>query len=427
MRLFPPEKYPLPFERLEEADPRRKRRRRAVSANGRRIAAFLWLACILPCFQSLGGATNYVWLAAPSSAEPYDTWDKAATNIHDAVGYASANAGTYDTVLVTNGTYPVTNEIWITNAIKVFSVSGPSNTVVYRSDDATAYRVFCLSNSQALLAGFTITNGCYGRLASAVYVYGGTVSNCIVRLNRGIPMGAGWTVPAVGLAGNGSLLTHSVVEDNSAYDCHGAACGISASTWARVKNCISRRNVMSSDQSSQGCGIRVWDNCLVENCLVTENQSYNGWGDREGGAIYGCWSTIRNCTVSSNTIRDKICSGIYAYYSVVQNCIVHGNNLINATHTQRDVAGYPDLSCFTYSCAPELTSGTGNIDTDPAFSDPWTGNYRLRPGSPCLNTGTNYAGIGAIDLDGNTRIMEGTVDMGAYEGVPAGGTVIVLR
>ena len=234
MRLFPPEKYPLPFERLEEADPRRKRRTRAVSANGRRIAAFLWLACILPCFQSLGGATNYVWLAAPSSAEPYDTWDKAATNIHDAVGYASANVGTYDTVLMTNGTYPVTNEIWITNAIKVFSVSGPSNTVVYRSDDAPAYRVFCLSNSQALLAGFTITNGCYGRLASAVYVYGGTVSNCIVRLNRGIPMGAGWTVPAVGLAGNGSLLTHSVVEDNSAYDCHGAACGISASTWARV-------------------------------------------------------------------------------------------------------------------------------------------------------------------------------------------------
>jgi hypothetical protein len=45
------------------------------------------------------------------------------------------------------------------------------------------------------------------------------------------------------------------------------------------------------------------------------------------------------------------------------------------------------------------------------------GNYHLLPGSPCINTGDNSAVPPSVvtDLDGNPRIIDGTVDMGAYE------------
>jgi hypothetical protein len=78
----------------------------------------------------------------------------------------------------------------------------------------------------------------------------------------------------------------------------------------------------------------------------------------------------------------------------------------------------------------------GNIDTDPFFVDPNNDDYRLLPGSPCIDAGDNNSvpqdiadldGDGnttepiPFDLDGNPRIVDGNndgksvVDMGAYE------------
>lgn len=42
------------------------------------------------------------------------------------------------------------------------------------------------------------------------------------------------------------------------------------------------------------------------------------------------------------------------------------------------------------------------------------GNLRLQSNSPCINAGYNYVQT-TTDLDGNPRIVGGTVDMGVYE------------
>jgi hypothetical protein len=63
-------------------------------------------------------------------------------------------------------------------------------------------------------------------------------------------------------------------------------------------------------------------------------------------------------------------------------------------------------------------AGSNNIDLDPMFIQPGCANLRLAHDSPCINAGENSAIPSGVttNLDGNPRILNGIVDMGAYEG-----------
>ena len=112
---------------------------------------------------------------------------------------------------------------------------------------------------------------------------------------------------------------------------------------------------------------------------------------------------------------------------VVTNCI-----LWNDTGSGEIYDGSSSAS-VTYSCVSGGYTGTGNIGSDPLFVDGGAGNVRLQcsgSASPCIGAGSNEAlpldvtdldGDGRaaeklpVDLDGNPRVVDGTVDMGAYE------------
>jgi hypothetical protein len=69
-----------------------------------------------------------------------------------------------------------------------------------------------------------------------------------------------------------------------------------------------------------------------------------------------------------------------------------------------------------------VTVLSGDIDKDDTDVDPTsaptsTGDLRLQAGSPAINAGNNDCVAGVeTDLSGNPRIVNGTVDLGAYEG-----------
>jgi hypothetical protein len=118
-------------------------------------------------------------------------------------------------------------------------------------------------------------------------------------------------------------------------------------------------------------------------------------------------STLINCTVTGNSARYG--GGVHS--SAVTNSIVYFNSA-----SERD-ADYDYASSFKYCCTTPLPKGGFGITTNrPLFID--TNNWsdlRLLPNSPCINSGRNPYVFNDTDLDGNPRILGGTVDMGAYE------------
>ncbi len=130
----------------------------------------------------------------------------------------------------------------------------------------------------------------------------------------------------------------------------------------------------------------------VTNCLIAANQALDG-----GGAAY---CGLFNCTVASNSAS----SGSGTYLGSNYNCIIYGN------HSANYVSG-----TFANCDTTPLPSGTGNITNDPVLVNLPGGNYHLQSTSPCINSGNNTYIAFTNDLDGNSRIVGGTVDIGCYE------------
>lgn len=153
-----------------------------------------------------------------------------------------------------------------------------------------------------------------------------------------------------------------------------------------------------------GGGIGCVSSCpVIINCVIDDNIAY------KGGGIYCDASSpeLINCTVSKNTATVNG-GGVLCEASadpVAVNCILWGNlpDQITAPFTasigHSDIqGGYP---------------GSGNIDQDPL----WEPGWNLDRNSPCINRGDIGAVSNAVfDLNGNDRVINGIVDMGACEG-----------
>ncbi len=166
---------------------------------------------------------------------------------------------------------------------------------------------------------------------------------------------------------------------------------------------------------------------VIEDCLFSEN-----FGSGSGGAVgtgIDSYPTLINCTIGFNT-SDMTGGGVFTTDAfgghsgtTILNSIVYGNGGIQIVN----VAGA--ITTVEHSDVQFGHAGSGNIDADPLFVDPDNGDFRLQPGSPCIDAGDNMAVPVGItqDLDGNPRFANDLattdtgkgecpiVDMGAYE------------
>ena len=157
----------------------------------------------------------------------------------------------------------------------------------------------------------------------------------------------------------------------------------------------------------------------LTNITISGNRATHGNG---GGMSNSGNPTLYNVTISGNSASGSG-GGTYNYDAItIQNSILWGNTAPNGT----EIFDANTASTVIYSLGAWGYVGTGNLDTDPLFRAPidatsaptTTGDYRLQAASPAINAGDNTANTTPTDLDGNPRIIEGTIDMGAYEYVP---------
>jgi hypothetical protein len=144
-------------------------------------------------------------------------------------------------------------------------------------------------------------------------------------------------------------------------------------------------------------------------------------------------ATMRNDTVIGE--GDKTV-GVSIYATAPALVQIQATNVIVDAAIAAEAGGTSGSStsiAFDHSDVQGTTSGavtsTAAQTAPPKFVDPAAGNYREASGSPTIDAGVNDPANGSTDLDGNTRLLPGsisctapdppaTTDMGAYEFVP---------
>ena len=347
----------------------------------------------------------YVSAESINPIPPYSSWATAAQTIQEAVDAAAVGGGE---IIVTNGVYAtggravyrsMTNRVAVTKKLLVRSVNGPEVTIIrgYQVPGTTngdaAIRCVYLTNGAAL-SGFTLTNGATRASGDPMEQRGGgiwcdyneLVTNCIVTGNSAMDSGGG---------AFGGTLASCILVGNSASA--GGGAGGDSPGRCTLNNCTVTRN-----SAKYGGGAY---SCTLNNCTLTANKAnkLNSLGGQGGGAYSG---TLNNCTLTGNSASDY---GGGVLGSTLNNCIVYFNSSPNG-------GNYTPYGTIQYTCTTPLAGqGIGNITNAPLFVDYAGGNLRLQSNSPCINAGNNGYAPSTTDLDGNPRIVSGTVDMGAYE------------
>ncbi len=165
-----------------------------------------------------------------------------------------------------------------------------------------------------------------------------------------------------------------------------------------------------------GGGIcNVGDLSLI-NCVVKGNNALEyGGGIANSGAL-----TITNSTISGNAAA-KSGGGIFSDADRDFVSITNTIAALNYAETSANIDG-------SFICNHNIIGTDPGFIAAPVFEDghlinELSLNLSLAKGSAAINAGTNDAVKTATDIAGNPRIIDGIVDIGAYEYDPAAGFV----
>jgi uncharacterized repeat protein (TIGR01451 family) len=309
------------------------------------------------------------------------------------------------TVLVHSGTY-VENINFNGKNITVKSTDGAEKTIIDGNQNGSVVKFVNGENAQAVLNGFTLTNGNgnymdirgdlgYGRQGGGIYTdkSNPTVMNLKIVRNKA-DFGAG-----IASYVSGPMIFNSLISDNTATT-WGGGIYYSHSTYTDLeKNLVLENTVISKNKASGGAGITVnyGSQPILTNVTITENIHSDNPNrlknaGNNGGAIWrgnASGVTMSNSIVWNNSSTQIYWAGGTSWTSQISNSDIQGGETGRL-----------------------ITWGNDNLDTDPLFEN----GYHLSSNSPAIGAGTS-TGAPNTDLDGNPRPNPtgSNPDIGAYE------------
>jgi parallel beta-helix repeat protein len=349
-------------------------------------------------------------------------------------------AGDGDTILIANGTYSGTGNIGIewdatVKHLVIMSEYGRDHCII---DCKEEDRGFLLNNGQDhrdVIDGLTITNGSVLGAGGAIHISSTspTIRNCMLVNNiaegyhDNSYSGGGGAIMIYNVSA--PLIQGNIIGNNNASNLGGGL------LFAEGASGVLENNIIQGNKALDdwGGGIALWNSSspLIINNLIINN-SCSGWNGGRGGGIYLGHSlsilvnnTIAFNSTTGNEYEDGFGGGIsISKWSVpvIKNCIIWYNRSgASSMNIYFDPQEWLDISY----CNVENDLGHifdlephTNMDAPPEFVDTINGDYQLLWNSPCINKGnpdTTGLHLPPLDLSGNMRIFEDTVDMGAYE------------
>ncbi len=258
----------------------------------------------------------------------------------------------------------------------------------------------------------------------------------------------------VGLLENNTISGNTLVVDSTTYNVAGG--GVYCEDSVLDNNTISGNAIITEpdhELSYTGGGVAFEDSVLTNNIIkdnsdgvyffpgnvifkyntVMENSDYGLKGGTSGDTLsilsnlicsnggVGASFVYKNLTLTNNTIALNGDKGLDLVVGSSSTTNLY-NNIIWGNQGSADVylSAYGDESnsfnnIYTSVVAFWNNEG-GNQTIDPLFHDPAGGDFHAIAGSPAIDKGLNTApGLPPYDLDGNDRVVNGAVDIGAYE------------
>jgi len=296
-----------------------------------------------------------------------------------------------------------------------------------------------------------------------IYCTGGTYNNSYILHNRMISGGQGAGIASDGnvtfsgceIAYNitsptGNCLGGGVIAYNDGYyyncdihdnqaslDVNGSGGGIILWEWGKAENCRIYNNkakygggaysglacyyincAIYNNEAEQGGGYFANSNGLIYNCTFVNNRA----STRGGGLLINVGSSVKNTLIWNNYVADTLqqvyANNTFGGQPYLHNCAIQDTtfgNILGENSFYLAAENTGSNSSEFYAGLANPISFTGKAQTEEQLQELINADFSLTAISACINAGADDNNIPDLDLNGNPRIFEDIVDIGACE------------